>query len=137
MFFTEGKYHFFFGDETGILFFDEARRDSCFLQKKYIGVLELEERYIHLPEQLGLLVDVVPHKGEAAEQSIHFLHMLEPELWDLWKEGTFHLAGRMNLVHHFHQALTKMGIPDERIITYSFTPVKRPNLSIKFPFSGL
>jgi len=137
MFFIEGKYHFFFGDETGILFFDEARRKICYPFKKYIGVLELDERYIHLPEQLGLLVDVVPHIGEAAEQSIHFLHILEPELWNLWKDGVFHLAGRNNLVYHFRQALTKKGIPDERIITYALTPVKSPHLSVKFPFSGL
>lgn len=116
---TEGKYHFFFGDETSLSFFDEARRKICFPEKKYIGVLELEECYQAIPEQLGLLLDVVLPQGETAEQSIRFLYTLEPELWHLWKDGLFHLAGRMNIILPFKKALTKMGIPDERIIIYS------------------
>lgn len=118
MILTEGKYHFFFGDETSIAFFDGVRRQISYPEKKYIGVLELEECYKDMPEQLGLLVDVVPPRGETAERSIRFLRTLEPELWDLWKDGIFHLAGRNNITLPFQRELTKMGIPDERIITY-------------------
>ena len=137
MFLTEGKYHFFFGDETGIKFFDDARKKICFPMKKYIGVLELEECYKDMPERLGLLMDVVSRKGNLAEQAIHFLHTLEPELWHLWKDGTFHLAGRTNIVIHFRRELTRMGIPEEKIVTYPLAPVKGPDLAVKFPFSGL
>ena len=101
MFLTEGKYHFFFGDETSINFFDNARRRIRFPEKRYIGVLELEECYKALPERLGLLVDVVPPKGISAEHAIQFLHRLEPEIWELWKEGIFHLAGRWNIILPF------------------------------------
>ncbi|HVU57470.1 MAG TPA: hypothetical protein VHD83_20545 [Puia sp.] len=149
MFLTEGKYHFFFGDETSIRFFDNARKRLRFPEKRYIGVLEMEECYKALPEELGLLLDVVPHKGVSAEQAIQFLHRLEPELWQLWKDGIFHLAGRWNIIHSFQKELTRMGIPDERIVLYARTPVgglseqaplppvKSPDLAVKFPFCGL
>ncbi|MBN9379406.1 MAG: hypothetical protein J0H74_01490 [Chitinophagaceae bacterium] len=118
MILTEGKYHFFFGDETSIVFFDSARRQIRYPEKKYIGVLQLEECYKDIPEQLGLLLDIAPPKGETAESSIHFLHTLEPELWNLWKDGIFHLAARKNIALLFRKELTKMGIPDERIVIY-------------------
>ncbi|HEY8968471.1 MAG TPA: hypothetical protein VIM64_05250 [Puia sp.] len=137
MFLTEGKYHFFFGDETSIEFFDNARRRIRYPEKRYIGVLELEECYKALPEQLGLLVDVVPAKGISAEHAIQFLHRLEPEIWELWKEGIFHLAGRWNIILPFQKELTRMGIPDERILIYAGPPVKSPDPVIKFPFFGL
>lgn len=137
MFLTEGKYHFFFGDETSIDFFDNARRRIRFPEKRYIGVLELEECYKALPERLGLLVDVVPPKGISAEHAIQFLHRLEPEIWELWKEGIFHLAGRWNIILPFQKELTRMGIPDERILIYAGPPVKSPDPVIKFPFFGL
>jgi len=137
MFLTEGKYHFFFGDETSITFFDNARKKIRHPEKRYIGVLELEECYKALPEQLELLVDVVPQKGVSAEHAIQFLHRLEPELWQLWKEGIFHLAGRWNIILPFQKELTRMGVPDERIVVYALSPVESPDLAIKFPFCGL
>ena len=137
MFSTEGKYHFFFGDETSINFFNNARKRIRFPEKRYIGVLELEECYKALPEQLGLLVDIVPPKGISAEQAIQFLHGLEPELWQLWKEGIFHLAGRWNIILPFQKELTRMGIPDERIRSYALSPIKSPDAALKFPFFGL
>jgi hypothetical protein len=123
MILTKGKYHFFFGDETGIRLFNKARREIRFPEKQYIGVLEMEECYKDLPEQLGLLTDVVHPNGSAAARAIHFLHTLDPEVWNLWKDGIFHLAGRWNIVLPFRKELTKMGIPDERIVTYP-APVK-------------
>jgi len=147
MFLTEGTYHFFFGDETSISFFDNARKRIRFPEKRYIGVLELEECYKALPEQMGLLLDVVRPKGISAEQAIQFLHRLEPELWQLWKDGIFHLAGRWNIIDAFQKELTRMGIPDERIVIYASaagcgsdgqtSPVKSPDLAVKFPFCGL
>jgi len=137
MLLTEGKYHFFFGDDTSIHFFDNARKRIRFPEKRYIGVLELEECYKALPEQLGLLLDVVRPKGISGEQAIQFLHRLEPELWQLWKDGIFHLAGRWNIILPFQKELAAMGIPDERIVTYALSPVKSPNLAVKFPFCGL
>ena len=137
MFLTKGKYHFFFGDDTSITFFNNARKSICFPEARYIGVLELEECYKALPEQLGLLVDVVTPKGVSAERAIQFLHRLEPELWQLWKGGIFHLAGRWNIVLAFQNELRGMGIPDERIRTYDLSPVKSPDRAVKFPFFGL
>jgi hypothetical protein len=137
MFLTKGKYHFFFGDETSIGFFDNARKRIRFPEKRYIGVLEIEECYKALPEELGLLLDIVSPKGPAAEHAIQFLHGLEPELWQLWKDGLFHLAGRWNIILAFERELTRMGIPDERILTYPSGPIKSPDRAVKFPFCGL
>ncbi|HVV03750.1 MAG TPA: hypothetical protein VHC96_05970 [Puia sp.] len=144
MFLTKGKYHFFFGDETSIAFFDNARKGIRFPEKRYIGVLEMEECYKPLPEQLGLLLDVVTPKGISAEQAIQYLHGLESELWQLWKGGIFHLAGRLNIILPFQNELTRMGIPDERIVVYhrvaasgSAITVKSAERAVKFPFSGL
>jgi len=136
-FLTKGKYHFFFGDETGIQFFDNARRKILFPEKQYIGVLELEACYKDIPEQLGLLLDVVLPNGASAARSIHFLHTLEPEIWDLWKNGIFHLAGRLNIVLPFRKELTRMGIPDERIVAYTLSPIEDPRPVIKRLFWGL
>jgi hypothetical protein len=136
-FLTEGKYHFFFGDETGIPLFDKARKKICYPEKIYIGVLILEDCYKNIPEQLGLLVDIVPGKGGACVQAINYLHTLDPGLWELWKQGIFHLAGRIDITYPFRKELTKMGIPDERIVTYQLSPVKSPDPAVKFPFPGL
>lgn len=137
MFLTEGKYHFFFGDETSISFFDKARKRIRFPEKRYIGVLEMDECYKDMLAELDLLLDVVSHKGASAEQSIRYLRGLEPELWHLWKDGIFHLAGRWNILYSFQRELTRMGIPDERIRIYALSPVESPNLPVKFPFCGL
>jgi len=118
MFCAEGKYHFFFGDETAIGFFDDARKKICFPEKKYIGILELNEAYQDLPERLGLLVDIVPCTGENAEHSIQLLHQLEPEVWELWKDGIFHLTGERSRVLPFRAELKKIGIPDSKILIY-------------------
>jgi hypothetical protein len=58
-------------------------------------------------------------------------------LWQLWKDGLFHLAGRWNIIQPFENELTRMGIPDERILVYPLAPVKSPDLAVKFPFCGL
>jgi hypothetical protein len=137
MFLTEGKYHFFFGDETSISFFDKARKRIRFPEKRYIGVLEMDECYNDMPVELDLLLDVVPHKGASAEQAIGYLHGLESELWHLWKDGIFHLAGRWNILYSFQKELLRMGIPDERIRIYTLPPVESHRLPVKFPFSGL
>lgn len=136
-FLTEGKYHFFFGDKTAIPLFDKARKKICHPEKIYIGVLVLEDYEKDIPEQLGLLVDVIPRKGDGCQQAIHFLQTLDPEIWNLWKQGIFHLMGGIDIVYPFRSELTKMGIPDQRIRTYRLSPVKRPDLAVKFPFSGL
>lgn len=61
-------------------------------------------------EQLGLLLDVVRPKGISAEEAILFLHRLEPELWLLWKDGMFHLAGRWNIILPFQKELAGIGL---------------------------
>ena len=136
-FLTEGKYHFFFGDEAAIPLFDKARKKIWYPDKMYIGVLILGEQHKNIPEELGLLVDVIPRKGEACRQAIHFLHTLDSELWSLWMHGTFHLAGGVDITYPFRNELTRMGILDHRIMIYDLSPVKSPDPAIKFPFSGL
>jgi NADPH-dependent ferric siderophore reductase len=116
----EAKYHFFFGDETCISVFKSMKDEINRTEKNYLGILELDEDSICIPEKLGLVVDVVPKSISKAEQAIKALHNLDTEIWDLWKNGFFYLMGNAKSIQAFRKVLREKGISNKNIHTQPY-----------------
>ncbi|WP_118975035.1 hypothetical protein [Taibaiella koreensis] len=112
----EHRYHFFFGNEYSIELYERLKEEACLHQCHYIGVLEMPGIYFYKPERCGLLLDVVPYGPEPAMHAIAYLDRLEAELWTLWQEGIFYLAGKEEAAAAFEQALLLRGIAPEQIV---------------------
>jgi hypothetical protein len=109
-------YHFFFGDENTLDLYLNLKNEVERHNHKYIGVLELPDRKLGLPEKRGLLLDVVPQEPEPAASAIAYLERLEPELWELWKKGVFYLSGKDAAVNRFERALYRKSIHPAQIV---------------------
>lgn len=110
------RYHFFFGDENTLDLYAVLKDEVEWYNHQYIGVLELPESMLHLPEKQGLLLDVVRHSMQPAMPAIAYLNHLEQELWELWRKGTFYLSGKDAAVNEFERALHQRAILPAQII---------------------
>lgn len=117
MYRPESKYHFFFGDETTLGLFKGLKDIINDRDQNYIGVLELQNDFIEIPERLGLMTDTVQKSAAYAGDAIRFLNELDEVLWALWKDGTFYLTGNAASIQHFRKALKVRGINNRNIIT--------------------
>jgi len=116
----DSKYHFFFGDETTLGLFQSLKNIINREDKHYIGVLELDAGSLYVPEQLGLMLDVVPKAETKALHAIRFLDELEEEIWSLWKSGVFYLMGNARSIQQFRSALRQRGISSRNIVTQPY-----------------
>ena len=110
------RYHFFFGDENTLDLYLILKDEVEWYNHKYIGVLELPDCMLNLPEKQGLLLDVVPQKTEPAASAIAYLGRLERELWELWQKGVFYLSGKDAAVNQFERALYSRNILPAQIV---------------------
>ncbi|REH00977.1 siderophore-interacting protein [Flavobacterium aquicola] len=113
----KAKYHFFFGDETCLSVFkslkDEINKDD----NNYLGILELDETAMKVPNEIGVVVDIVAKSPNKAEFAIEALHKMETKCWDLWKDGYFYLMGNAKSIQNFRKALKEKGIQSRNIYT--------------------
>lgn len=116
----EAKYHFFFGDETCISVFKSMKDEINRTENNYLGILELDELSVSIPEKLGLNVDIVPKSINKAESAIKALQNLDAEIWDLWKNGFFYLMGNAKSIQAFRKALREKGISNKNIHTQPY-----------------
>lgn len=116
----QSNYHFFFGDETTLGLFKSLKDMINQEEQNYIGVLELCEPMMDVPDKLGLMVDCVPKTGRHAEQAIKYLNELDDVLWNLWKNGSFYLMGNASSIQNFRKALILKGVGSSQIITQPY-----------------
>jgi NADPH-dependent ferric siderophore reductase len=117
---TEAKYHFFFGDETCISVFKSMKDEINRSGKDYLGILELDSINAAVPEKLGLMVDVVSKSVNKAASAIKAFQNLDPEIWNLWKEGYFYLMGNAKSIQAFRKVLKEKGISNKNIHTQAY-----------------
>lgn len=116
----EAQYHFFFGDETCISVFKSMKEEINRTENNYLGILELDELSVKVPEKLGLIVDVVPKSTNKAAFAIESLHKLDTKIWDLWQSGQFYLLGNAKSIQAFRKALKEKGISSKNIYTQPY-----------------
>lgn len=113
----EAKYHFFFGDETCLSVFkslkDEINKDDS----NYLGILELDNTSMKVPNKIGLIVDTVAKSSDKAEFAIKALNKMETNIWDLWKDGYFYLMGNAKSIQNFRKVLKEKGVQNRNIYT--------------------
>lgn len=112
----DSSYHFFFGDESTLGLFKNLKDKINEEEQNYIGVLELGEEMMDVPDKLGLMVDCVPRTDKQAELAVQYLRELDDVLWNLWKGGTFYLAGNARSIQEFRRALILKGVSSTQII---------------------
>jgi len=117
----ESRYHFFFGDESTLGFFQSLKNEIHARQQNYFGVLELDSSAIGALDKLGLMIDVVQKSSTThAGNAIRFLSGLDESLLSLWKTGTFYLMGNAQSIQHFRKALRARGVSQRSIITQPY-----------------
>lgn len=114
------KYHFLFGDETCISVFKSMKEEINRTGNNYLGILELDETSIKIPEKLGIAVDVVQKTQNKAELAIQLLNELDAEIWDLWQYGYFYLMGNAKSIQAFRKVLKAKGILNKNIYTQPY-----------------
>ncbi|MCD9016534.1 SIP domain-containing protein [Parachryseolinea silvisoli] len=117
---ADSKYHFFFGDETSLRLFSSLTRKIHANSQEYFGVLELREACTELPEQAGLMLDVVPRSNIPAAHAIHYVETLHERVWHVWHTAAFYLAGNTHSIKAFRKALLDMGVDAKNIIVQPY-----------------
>jgi len=114
------QYHFLFGDETCLSVFKSMKEEINRTENNYLGILELDNEAANVPEKLGLVVDVVPKSEIKAQFAIESLQKLDPEIWNLWKNGHFYLLGNAKSIQAFRKALKEKGVSNKNIYTQPY-----------------
>lgn len=114
------KYHFFFGDETTIGFFESLKNVINENGQNYIGVLEVNKESFPSLLNLECMLDLVPVSVNKAANAIHFLETLDAGLWNLWSTGIFYLMGNARSIQNFRKALKDKGVNGRHIITQPY-----------------
>ena len=114
------KYHFFFGDETTIGFFESLKQVIEENGQNYIGVLEVNKETLNSEIKTKCMLDIVPASVNKAENAILFLNSLDEAVWNLWKTGVFYLMGNARSIQNFRKALKEKGISSKDIITQPY-----------------
>lgn len=117
---ADSKYHFFFGDETSLGLFSCLTHEIHANSQEYFGVLELREACTELPEQAGLMLDVVPRSDIPAAHAIHYVETLHERVWHVWHTATFYLMGNAHSIKAFRKALLDRGVDAKNIIVRSY-----------------
>ena len=113
---ADSKYHFFFGDETSLRLFSSLTHEIHANNQEYFGVLELHNACTELPEQAGLMLDVVPRSNIPAAHAIHYIETLHERVWRVWRTAAFYLTGNEQSIKAFRKALLDRGVDAKNII---------------------
>lgn len=109
-------FHFFFGDETSLSFYDALLREINKNNQRIRGIFELNEINGNIPEGLGYDVNtVIRTPDEPAREAISLLEgriTVQPELF---KESVFYLTGNVASVQKLRTVLKKHGINSKNI----------------------
>lgn len=114
------KYHFFFGDETTIGFFESLKRAIEENNQNYIGILELDKNTLNHEIKTNCVLDRVVSTGDKAQNAIQILENLQETVWELWKNGMFYLIGNGKSIQNFRKALKEKGVSGRNIITQPY-----------------
>jgi NADPH-dependent ferric siderophore reductase len=117
---ADSKYHFFFGDETSLTIFSSLTHEIHANNQEYFGVLELPDACTALPEQAGLMLDIVPPSDTPAANAIYYIDTLHERVWHVWRTAVFYLTGDTPAVQAFHRALLERGVAEKNIIVQSY-----------------
>jgi NADPH-dependent ferric siderophore reductase len=105
------KHHFFFGDETSIGLFHGFKEIAHDLDHEYLGVLELRQENEIALKELKLLLETVRESADApAVNSIQWMEDMHENCWEVWKNATYYLAGRIYSIQRFRKYLMQRGV---------------------------
>jgi hypothetical protein len=113
---ANSKYHFFFGDETSLATFSSLTYAIHANNQEYFGVLELPDACTALPEQLGLMLDIVPPSDIPAANAIEYIDTLHERVWHVWRTAIFYLMGDARVIQAFRQGLLARGVAEQNIV---------------------
>lgn len=116
----EHNYHFFFGDETTIGFFESLKQVVDENGQNYIGVLEVNKETRSSEIKTNCMFDVVTSSVNKAENAILFLESITGPVWELWKTGVFYLMGNGRSIQNFRKALKEKGVSSRNIVTQPY-----------------
>ena len=116
----EHNYHFFFGDETTIGFFESLKNVIEENSQNYIGILELDNSTLQHGIKTECVLDTVSASSNKAENAIALLKNLPQQVWELWKNGAFYLMGNGKSIQNFRKALKEKGVSSRNIITQPY-----------------
>jgi NADPH-dependent ferric siderophore reductase len=109
-------FHFFFGDETSLSFYDAVRREVIKNNQWPMGIFELNEINRHVPEDLGYDVKTVLRTPEnPAREAVTLLDGYVNTIPGLFKDTAFYLTGNVASVQKFRAVLKKHGISSKNI----------------------
>lgn len=120
MYRKQNPYHFLFGDETCISVFQSLKNEINLDENNYIGILEVDNVTLKIPEKTGLMLDTVLKTKNKAESAIENLNKMDPKIWNLWKDGQFYLMGNAKSIQNFRKALKEKGVGSKNIYTQPF-----------------
>jgi NADPH-dependent ferric siderophore reductase len=110
------QFHFFFGDETSLSFYDALLAEISRNHQQVRGIFELNEINRNVPEQLGYdVMTVLKTPEEPARKAITLLETYitaEPELFE---RSVFYLTGNVASVQTFRTALKRHGVSSRNI----------------------
>jgi NADPH-dependent ferric siderophore reductase len=116
----EHKYHFFFGDETTLGFFESLKNVIEENSQNYIGILELDKNTLNYAIKTNCVLDIVSASSEKAQNAILLLKNLPDTVWELWRNGVFYLIGNGKSIQNFRKALKEKGVSGRNIITQPY-----------------
>lgn len=117
---ADSKYHFFFGDETSLTIFSNLTQKIHANNQEYFGVLELPDTCTILPEQAGLMLDIVSPSDPPAANAIYYIDTLHERVWYVWRTAVFYLTGDACVVQAFREALLARGVAEKNIISQPY-----------------
>lgn len=117
---ADSKYHFFFGDETSLGLFSSLTHEVHANNQEYFGVLELRDTCSALPEQAGLMLDIVPRSEIPAANAIHYIDTLHERVWQVWHTAVFYLTGNAHSIKAFRKALLGRGVAEKNIVVQPY-----------------
>ncbi len=114
-------YHFFFGDETSLGFYQQLKAAVHENDRDYLCLLELDPEHCHWPHLVGLHADVVNKSARTpGAEAVNILMEMDGTLWNNWQQACFYLSGRARSVQVFYEALLRRGVSPEQIFTQPF-----------------
>jgi hypothetical protein len=86
------------------------------MDHEYLGVLELRPENEIALKELKLLLETVGESADApAVNSIQWMEDMHENCWEVWKNATYYLAGRIYSIQRFRKYLMQRGVNRSQI----------------------